>query len=130
MAKYSDNRWRQFVDISRALADESRIKILVMLNIAELCVCQITSVLGLAPSTVSKHLFILQSAGLIRSRKKGRWIYYSLDTDGGKSAQKAIKHVIGSVDGYEMTAEIARAVKDTLTVDPDLLCRRLYGDGR
>ncbi|MEE8417731.1 MAG: metalloregulator ArsR/SmtB family transcription factor, partial [candidate division Zixibacteria bacterium] len=69
MAKYRNNNWSDFVEISRALGDESRLKILVMLEISEMCVCQITDILkssrasGLAPSTVSRHLSILHSAG-------------------------------------------------------------------
>jgi len=43
-----------------------------------LCVCQIVEVLGLAPSTVSKHLSVLTAAGLVHSRKEGRWMYYRL----------------------------------------------------
>jgi DNA-binding transcriptional ArsR family regulator len=42
----------------------------------ELCICQIIALLELAPSTVSKHMSILKQAGLVKSRKEGRWIYY------------------------------------------------------
>ena len=42
----------------------------------ELCACQITELFGLAPSTMSKHLSILYQAGLVDSRKEGRWIYF------------------------------------------------------
>ena len=44
----------------------------------ELCVCQVIELLGLAPSTVSKHLSILKHARLIDGRKHGRWMYYRL----------------------------------------------------
>ena len=51
-----------------------------MLRTGELCACQITAVLDLAPSTVSAHLSDLRRAGLIAERKDGRWIYYRLAT--------------------------------------------------
>jgi DNA-binding transcriptional ArsR family regulator len=49
-----------------------------MLRSGELCVCQITEVVGLAPSTVSAHLKELKQAGLVTERKDGRWVYFSL----------------------------------------------------
>ena len=52
-----------------------------MLRSGELCACQITEVLGLAPSTVSAHLKELKQAGLIRERKEGRWVYFDLVGD-------------------------------------------------
>jgi len=50
----------------------------MMLSGGELCACQIIEMLGLAPSTVSKHMSILRQAGLVETRKEGRWIYYRL----------------------------------------------------
>ena len=69
---------RELMAITKALADENRVRILLFLRGGELCVCEIIKVLGLAPSTVSKHLSILHQAGLVEMRKEGRWIYYSL----------------------------------------------------
>lgn len=69
---------REVMAVTKALSDENRVRILVFLERGELCVCQVIEMLQLAPSTVSKHLSILKQAGLIRSTKKGRWIYYSL----------------------------------------------------
>lgn len=62
--------------IFKALADENRLRALLALQEGELCVCQIVEFLGLAPSTVSKHMSILKQAGLVESRKSGRWVYY------------------------------------------------------
>ena len=69
------------LDIARALGDEGRLRIVGALRRGELCVCQIVELLELAPSTTSRHLSQLRSAGLIRSRKRGRWIHYRLATD-------------------------------------------------
>lgn len=66
------------VDIARALAHPARIRLLAMLRAGELCVCHLTSVLELAPSTVSAHLRELRQAGLVDQRKSGRWIHVRL----------------------------------------------------
>lgn len=63
----------------KAAGDGTRARILKMLEVGELCVCQIMAVLGMSSSTVSKHLAILKMAGLVRDRKEGRWVYYSLE---------------------------------------------------
>ena len=67
-----------FEIIADAVADASRIRILKLLQDGELCVCQITTVLNLAPATVSKHLAILKAAGLVQMRREGKWVHYRL----------------------------------------------------
>ena len=57
-----------------------------MLRSGELCVCQITEVLKLAPSTVSAHLKDLKRAGLVSERKDGKWVYFDLIEDEGTRA--------------------------------------------
>ena len=70
-----------YVSIIRSLGDENRLRILMALRHRPLCVCEITTLLGLAASTTSKHLFILRQARLIESIKNGRWVYYRLPAD-------------------------------------------------
>ena len=82
---------REFMSITRALADPNRVRILLALRRGELCVCQITELFGLAFSTVSKHLSILHHAGLIQSRKSERWVYYRLPD---KSAPVAVREAL------------------------------------
>ncbi len=62
----------------KALAHPARLRILAMLRGGELCVCQVTAVLGLAASTVSAHLAELRRAGLVEEQKEGRWVRYRL----------------------------------------------------
>lgn len=66
----------EFVDVAKSLSDPSRVRILCALRDRELCVCQIVELLGLAASTVSKHMSVLRRARLVESRKDGRWVYY------------------------------------------------------
>jgi DNA-binding transcriptional ArsR family regulator len=67
-----------FETVAKAVADPSRVRILKLLEGGELCVCQITTVLNLAPATVSKHLAALKTAGLVQQRRDGKWVYYRL----------------------------------------------------
>ena len=70
---------RQLVKTFKALSDPNRLRILKMLEVRPLCVCEITSVLNLATSTVSKHLSILRDAGFIVDQKQGKWVNYRLN---------------------------------------------------
>jgi DNA-binding transcriptional ArsR family regulator len=69
---------RGMLRTTKALADGQRLRILLMLRAGELCVCQIVETLGLAASTVSKHLSILTGADLLVARKDSRWVYYRI----------------------------------------------------
>ena len=116
---------RDVLDISKALADGSRLRILMSLTGGELCVCQIVELLDLAPSTVSKHMYILRQAGLVEGRKEGRWMYYRLaDRKAAKPARDALtwarRHLAE-------TPEIRRdreKLQKILSVDREELCKR------
>ena len=85
---------KEFLSVTKALADESRVRVLLFLRGGELCLCQIVEMLGLAPSTVSKHMAVLHQAGLVESRKEGRWMYYRLAGRGAPPcAREAIRWV-------------------------------------
>ena len=66
--------------IFKALSDETRLRIIKLLEEGELCVCDITAALDMVQPKVSFHLNALKEAGLIRDRKQGSWIHYRLDT--------------------------------------------------
>jgi len=70
---------RKLVKVFKALSDSNRIRILKMLEEKPMCVCDIKDVLGLANSTVSKHLSLLRDAEFISDEKDGKWVYYSLN---------------------------------------------------
>ena len=71
---------KNLIKIFKALSDMNRLRILKMLEVRPLCVCEVTSVLGLANSTVSKHLSILKDVELIIDTKDGKWVNYHLNT--------------------------------------------------
>jgi ArsR family transcriptional regulator len=64
--------------VFKALADATRLRILKLLDVREMCVCEVMIALDLTQSTASHHLKILENAGLVKSRKEGKWVYYSL----------------------------------------------------
>lgn len=67
-----------FETVAKAVADPTRVRILKLLEAGEICVCHVTALLELAPATVSKHLAILKTAGLVQSRRDGKWVHYRL----------------------------------------------------
>ena len=120
-----DMTLRQTMAITKALSDENRVRMLLTLRDGELCVCQITELFGLAASTISKHLSILYQAGLVNSRKDGRWIYYSLP---GKEAAAPLREVTRWIHGavaedVRITEDAAR-LKKVMAMDPVELCRK------
>ena len=120
---------REFMNITKALADEKRVRTLLALRKGELCVCQITELFGLAPSTVSKHLSILYQAGLVAARKDARWMYYSLPRKGASAvAGEAVAWVRRSLANSERIADDARRLKKVLAMDLTVLCKRQCGN--
>jgi ArsR family transcriptional regulator len=75
---------REFTKVMKALSDPNRVKMIKLLQRRVLCVCEIKEALGLAQSTASKHLKILEEAGIVTYFKDGLWVNYRL-TDGAKS---------------------------------------------
>ena len=71
------------VQLFKALADETRLRILNVVAHRELCVCHIVDALRLGQSKVSRHLAHLRNAGLVNDRREGLWMYYSLAEPNG-----------------------------------------------
>lgn len=67
------------INIFKSLSDPNRLRILKMLQISPLCVCEITEILGVSNSTVSQHLSILKKNKFIKENRDGRWINYSIN---------------------------------------------------
>lgn len=116
---------KEFMAITKALSDENRTRVLMSLRNGELCVCQIIEMLSLAPSTVSKHLTILHQAGLVESRKQGRWIYFRLpDKDSSPRACEAIQWLQQSLADDPRVAQDAKRLKAIRKMSREDLCVR------
>ena len=115
----------EFSAITKALADETRIRLLMALASGELCVCQLTELVKLAPSTVSKHMSILRHAGLVEARKDGRWIYYRQPAgDVRSSVIQALRWTKEALADDARISDDRRTLKEILKLDPEVLCRR------
>lgn len=78
----------EFIKVMKAMSDSNRVKLLKMLQKRGMCVCEIQAALGIAQPTVSKHLKILEAAGLVGREKDGLWVNYFL-ADGARSPYAA-----------------------------------------
>ena len=113
------------VNITKALAEENRLRVIAALKDRELCVCQITELLGLAPSTVSKHMTVLRQAGLVESWKDGRWVYYRLAGQKEPSrVGEALRWVHQWAGNTRQAQRDAKFLDDILAEDKEDLCRR------
>jgi len=120
---------KDFLNITKALADENRLRMLMALRDGEQCVCRITELMGLAISTVSKHLSILYQAGLVNVRKEGRWMYYSLPGRAAPAApREALDWVRRSLAKNDRIVEDAKQWKKVLAMDLSELCKRQCGN--
>jgi DNA-binding transcriptional ArsR family regulator len=114
---------KEFMSVAKALADENRVRVLLFLRNGELCLCQVVEMLGLAPSTVSKHMAVLHQAGLVESRKEGRWMYYRLAERGARPCVRdAIRWVQTCLAKDPKAAEDAKHLKAVRKADPADLC--------
>ena len=112
-----------FLNIAKALSDENRVRALMMLSRGELCVCQLIEMLGLAPSTVSKHMSILRQARLVQARKEGRWMYYRLpDGDAPPCVLEAIQWMQNAIANDKQIVADGKQVKRVCKLDRDKLC--------
>lgn len=89
-----EDTMKTFIRVMKALSDANRVKIMKMLQSRSLCVCEIKETLGIAQSTASKHLKMLEDSGLVARSKDGQWVNYSLsDGSGSPFAASMIGHL-------------------------------------
>ena len=116
---------RDFMGLTKALADENRVRVLMFLTHGRLCLCQIIEMLGLAPSTASKHMTILRQARLVEAEKCGRWTYYRLaGSDAPQPVRNAIRWVQRVLADDERIAQDAKNLKKVLKMNMEQLCCR------
>ncbi|RJX35070.1 MAG: ArsR family transcriptional regulator [Desulfarculus sp.] len=116
---------QEIAAISKALGEENRLRAVTALQGREMCVCQLTELLGLAPSTVSKHMAVLRAAGLVESWKEGRWVHYRLANRGAPPAvRQALAWAAKWLQGSPRARQDAARLKKILRLDKEELCRR------
>lgn len=112
--------------ITKALADNNRLRIVMALKEScELYACQIIELLGISGATVSRHLSILSNAGLLQSRKEGRWMHYRLaDNNAELVVCEALNWISHSLKNSKESAKDIQRLKTILKTDPETLCAR------
>jgi ArsR family transcriptional regulator len=114
---------KSFIKIMKALSDPNRVKIVKLLqHKRDMCVCELKSLLQIAQPTVSKHLKILEEAGLVEYRKDGLWVNYSIAS--GSSNPYAAGMLRELRTWLEDRPEISDILKKAPFVSRDQICRK------
>jgi ArsR family transcriptional regulator len=111
---------RKLAKTFQALSDSNRIRILKMLEVRPLCVCEITEILQLANSTVSKHLSILRDAAFIVDEKDGKWVNYFLNKSKNDNYVSRLLPLISDWIPHDYV--IAEDKKRVNNVDRNVIC--------
>ena len=113
---------KDFIRVMKALSEPNRVKIVKMLQHKLMCVCEMQASLGIAQPSVSKHLKILEDAGLVDSKKDGLWVNYHL-TDGAVSPYAAA--LLGNLRHWlEQDREIGELVEELPNIRRENICRK------
>jgi ArsR family transcriptional regulator len=113
---------KEFIKVMKALSDPNRVKLVKILQHKVMCVCEIREALGVAQPTVSKHLKVLENAGLVGYKKDGLWVNYHL-TDGASSPYAA--SLLGNLKHWlEDTSEITNLVSRLPMIRREEVCKR------
>lgn len=99
--------------IFKAFCDENRLQILDMLKSGEKCACKLVDELNISQSTLSHHMKILCDAEIVKGRKDGKWVHYSLDEGGAERAEEMLKSMLtadvtGETDKADETDEVCK----------------------
>lgn len=110
-----------YLHITKALADGSRMRtVAALLRHKELCVCQLVELLRLATPTVSRHMAVLQGAGLVESRKDGRWVHYRIS---GRFPGQLLQWFEEEVFNAQEIKTDEAVLKHILATPVEVLCR-------
>jgi ArsR family transcriptional regulator len=115
------------LNILKALSDRNRLRtVLALHEVEELCACQITELLAVSGATASRHLAQLVRAGILQSRKEGRWVYYRLRLS--EENEPVLRWATASAAGTPEAVADLRAISGIVACDPEEICRRQRGE--
>lgn len=86
--------YKKDASVFKAFCDENRLQILVLLQNGEKCACKLLDELNIGQSTLSHHMKILCNSGLVKSRKDGKWMHYSISEEGAKQAKIILNEIL------------------------------------
>ena len=97
--------YKETARVFKAFCDENRLQILEMLRSGEKCACMLLDELQISQSTLSHHMKILCDSGIVRGRKEGKWVHYSIDPAGAERAGKLLNTQITLTDSTDSDME-------------------------
>jgi len=116
---------RDYESVFKAAADPTRVRILKILEGGEMCVCQVIAILSLGQSTVSKHLFLLRAARLIKDRRDRKWVHYSLDRGSDSPyAPRMLRNLRGWLNDDPVIAKDRERAAMARAIGPMAICER------
>jgi len=116
---------RDYELVMKSVADPTRVRILKLLENGEMCVCQVIAILEFNQSTISKHLFLLKMARLVKERKEGKWVYYSHDGSGGSPyARKMLQALKGWLNDDPVVGRDRKREAIARKMGPVEICER------
>ena len=92
------NKYTETAEMFKAFCDENRIRILEMLQTGEKCGCKLLEELNVTQPTLSHHMKILCDSGIVVGRKEGKWMHYSISSEGVESLASYLKTFIKATD--------------------------------
>ena len=118
----SENDLKNIEKIIKALADKNRLRIIYLLNEKQdLCVCEITDIIGLSQPTISSHLRLLENAGLVESDKDGLWVNYNINRRADHFSRRSIEMICKDL---KKDKQAISDVKKLKAIDRDKICGR------
>ncbi|MES0342270.1 MAG: metalloregulator ArsR/SmtB family transcription factor [Candidatus Humimicrobiaceae bacterium] len=118
----SEHNLKNIEKIIKALADKNRLRMVYLLNEKQdLCVCEITDIIGLSQPTISSHLRLLENADLIESDKDGLWVNYNINSRSGLFSRKLIEMICKDL---RKDKQIISDLKKLKAIDRDKICGR------
>ncbi|MFC4076131.1 ArsR/SmtB family transcription factor [Salinithrix halophila] len=85
--------WEELAECNKAMGDPSRLRMLALLKTEDLCVCELVEILGMSQPAVSQHMRKLKNAQLVKERRRGQWVIYSLDGERLPYFQSVVDHL-------------------------------------
>jgi len=115
---------------AKAFADSTRVRVLSALRERELCVCELCDSLGVTQSTLSTHLRVIRDAGLVSSRKQGKWMYYAIGPSAGRLVDVLFKFFSGSLKADATLRKDGKRLKHRLSLRDEGACCVGFGDSK
>lgn len=101
-----------------SLSDKTRLRLVGLMSRGEVSVGYLADSLGQSQPKVSRHLAYLRNAGLVSTRRDGKWIYYSIEQPADAATRRVLGEIIGSLDGLESFAVESGPTRDLAVEEP------------